>query len=98
MPSAAEATAFACASPQRPEAIAIEKPALIGTQCPLAVGLPDVPAVWANARALNTSSSVIRKNNFLVILLSFVEIAPRRWFPSSSYSRAHTEGTALSRY
>jgi len=34
MPSAADATALACARPQRPEAIAMEKPALIGTQWP----------------------------------------------------------------
>src|ERR1035438_10669379 len=58
MPSTALAIALPCARPQRLDAIAIEKPALIGTQWPCAVGLPGVCAnspVLANRSEEHTS-------------------------------------------
>src|SRR5262245_28217714 len=64
MPSAADATAFACANPQRPEAIAIEKPALTGTQYH--------PCRWSGAvcaytEVVSNSISATTKKNFFVI-------------------------------
>src|ERR1035438_986721 len=59
MPSTALAIALPCARPQRLDAMAIEKPALIGTQWPCAVGLPGVCAnspVLANRMIASTNS------------------------------------------
>src|ERR1017187_3484877 len=59
MPSTALAIALPCARPQRLDAIAIEKPALIGTQWPCTVLLPGVCAnspVLANIRIASTKS------------------------------------------
>src|ERR1035438_258896 len=69
MPSAAEATALACARPQRPLAMAIPKPALMGTHWPLAVGLPGVPAVCANAMVAARSIRATPKHIFFDILV-----------------------------
>src|ERR1035438_6743149 len=63
IPSAAAATALACASPHMPEAIAMEKPAVIATQCPLAVWLP---GVWPNSGHAIISTA-IRNSIFHII-------------------------------
>src|ERR1035441_6908027 len=65
MPSAAAATALAWASPHIPEAIAMEKPALMATQCPLAVGLL---GVWPNNIGLASSSSATSNIIFFDII------------------------------
>jgi hypothetical protein len=54
---------------------------------------PEPPGVCANREVLAIIRIATSRKNFFVIVLS-LEIAPRRWFPSSSYSRAHTEKAA----
>src|ERR1039458_3030945 len=68
MPSTALATALACPKPQRPEAIAIPKAALMATQCPPAKGWS---RVWADRADAAISMIATANNNFFVIRFSF---------------------------
>src|ERR1017187_1711329 len=86
MPSTALAIALPCARPHRLDAIAIEKPALIGTQWPCTVLLPGVCAnspVLANIRIASTNSV------FFVIRFSLDESLSGGG-SRTPYGRAHT--------
>src|SRR5512143_2130744 len=71
MASAAPATAFACPRPQRPLAMAMEKPEEMATQLVAGAGVP--PWVWAKIGMAKHRIASARKNVLRVILVSLLE-------------------------
>src|ERR1035438_9004870 len=79
IPSAAAATALACASPHRPEAIAMENPAAMEVHWAWAWAIALVSAGTACAKIMGLAiinSASIHITFFLVILLSLLNKSP----------------------